>query len=80
MTFAKALTKTYGGKWAYSGPGYWLCSDGKRSVVKRSAGVDEWDEEVGPPQYWLYGDGTPKLVNLDIVSRPLVLDTFRKGN
>ena len=57
---AKTLGKRLGGKWKYGYPCYWHCDDGIRYIARCSAGVDEQDNEVGTPQYWLYGDGTPR--------------------
>jgi hypothetical protein len=59
FSFAKQLSKTLGGKWTYH-YSTWRCDDGVRSVWRCSAGVDEFDNPVGPPQYWLYGDGVPR--------------------
>ena len=53
---AKRLAHAFGGKWTYNGSGSWNCDDDKRVVVRCCAGVDEFDNEVGPPQYWLYED------------------------
>jgi hypothetical protein len=58
----KIFAKVLGGVWKYDGICMWWCDDGKRSVARYSAGVDEWDNELGPPQYWLYGDGIPKRI------------------
>ena len=64
MSYCKFLAKVYGGKWRYGAPCYWVCDDGKRYVAKVSAGVDEWDDPIGPPTKWLYGDGDPKKAAL----------------
>jgi hypothetical protein len=58
----KILARELGGKWKYDNICGWHCDDGIRSVYRRSAGVDEWDNEVGPPQYWLYGNEAPRLI------------------
>jgi hypothetical protein len=60
MNYAKHLAKNLGGKWTYDQMCSWRCDDGERRVSRYSAGVDEFDNEVGPPQYWLYGDGAPR--------------------
>lgn len=60
-SIAKQLGKTLGGKWTYNHSCFgWCCDDGQRHVYRVSAGVDEFDNPVGPPQYWLYGDGKPR--------------------
>lgn len=59
-TKAKLLGERLGGNWVYDGHSDWWCDDGKRHVGRRSAGVGEWDNPLGPAQYWLYGDGTPR--------------------
>jgi len=64
MSYAKFLGRTYGGKWKYAYPCYWHCDDGIRYVARVSAGVDEFDNPVGPPQMWLYGDGVPERAKL----------------
>lgn len=58
-SISKRLGRLLGGKWEYR---YfsWHCDDGKRTVSRCSAGVDEFDNDLGPAQYWLYGDGAPK--------------------
>ena len=58
MSIAKQLAKVFGGKWTYY-PYGWECDDGVRHVARVSAGVDEFDNDVGPAQYWMYGAGTP---------------------
>ena len=57
LSKSKILEMRLGGKWVCShGGGCWNCDDGR--VVRRcSAGVDEFDNPVGPPQYWLYEEG-----------------------
>lgn len=60
MSKAKNLAHHLGGKWKYDGVCGWHCDDGVRHVYRCSAGVDEWDNPLGPPEYWLYGQGTPK--------------------
>lgn len=58
---AENLSHSLGGEWSYDGCTTWWCSDGTRHVSRCSAGVDEFDNEVGPPQYWLYTEGeSPK--------------------
>jgi len=55
------LTKKYGGRWEYDGHTTWHCNDG-RYVMRCSAGVDEFDNDLGS-QYWLYEEGkAPELV------------------
>lgn len=68
-SIAKRLSKSLGGKWVYSGPCYWECDDNKRRVVKCSAGVDEFDNPLGPGEYWLYGDGPPRRAEQYFVKR-----------
>ena len=58
-SIARRLARSLGGKWEYRDIG-WFCDDGKRTVMRCSAGVDEFDNDLGPAQYWLYGDGTPR--------------------
>jgi hypothetical protein len=53
MSKVKLLEKCLGGKWAYDGHCSWNSDDGKH-VSRCSAGVDEWDNELGPAQYFLY--------------------------
>lgn len=60
MSKASSLGKHLGGVWKYDGYSAWNCDDGVRRVGRCSAGVDEYDEPLGPPQYYLYGDGHPK--------------------
>jgi|GEM_PF-4328808 len=57
LSKSKMLEKRLGGKWTYIPTlAGWSCDDGR--VVRRcSAGVDEFDNPVGPPQYWLYEEG-----------------------
>jgi hypothetical protein len=59
-TYTKLLNEQLGGTWKYDGVGSWRCDDNKRHVSRVSAGVDEWDNSVGPAQKWLYGDGIPQ--------------------
>ena len=49
----KLLEKFLGGKWTYDGHCSWNCDNGSH-VSRCSAGVDEWDNELGPAQYYLY--------------------------
>jgi hypothetical protein len=60
MSVAKNLAKHLGGKWTYDGRASWWCDDEKRSVSRCSAGVDEFENPLGPAEFWLYGDGTPR--------------------
>lgn len=69
MSKAARLGKTLGGKWTYHWPCHWYCDDGKRSVTKFSAGVDEFENPVGPGQYWLYGDGEPRRAEQYITNK-----------
>lgn len=62
MSYAKWLSKQFGGKWTYACPCYWHCDDNIRYVVRVSGGVDEWDELIGHPTMWLYGAGAPQRV------------------
>ena len=59
---AAYLAEVFGGKWKYDGVTTWRCDDGRRRVSRVSAGVDEFDNEVSPPHYYLYGDGVPHRV------------------
>lgn len=61
MTKAKILSKNYGGVWTYNGLTSWFCDDEKRHVARTCSSCDEDDR--WPPNYWLYGDGSPQLVN-----------------
>lgn len=56
MSITKNLVKSLGGAWKYDGTCTWGCNDGRR-VMRCSAGMDENDNEIVPPQYWLWGDG-----------------------
>ncbi len=67
----KHLEKTLGGKWKYGNPGYWHCDDG-RSISRCSAGTDEFDNQVGSPQYWLYGDGIPRRAEQYIHQKEII--------
>lgn len=58
---AKNLAKTLGGEWTYDGISSWWCSDGIRHVARCSAGVDEFDNPLGPPEYWLYTKSQPPM-------------------
>ncbi len=57
----KILEKCLGGKWTYDGFCSWYSDDGKH-VSRCSAGVDEWDNEIGPAQYFLYDGETSRRV------------------
>lgn len=70
---AALLGKNLGGYWTYFAPCYWHCSDGIRTVVRCSAGVDEYDEPLGPPQYWLYGEGQARRAEQYIQKKPTIL-------
>ena len=61
MSKAKALSKALGGRWKYDGMTAWWCDDGRRHVARVCAGVDEFDHDVGPPQYWLYEKDNPPV-------------------
>lgn len=69
MSKAARLAKALGGKWTYHWPCHWYCDDGQRSVTKVSAGVDEFDNPIGPGQYWLYGDGEPRRAEQYITNK-----------
>ncbi len=57
------LAKIYGGKWEYDGVNTWWCDDKKRYVCRCAPPIiDDFDEKIGPPQYWLYGGGYPERV------------------
>jgi hypothetical protein len=61
MSIVENIRRTLGGKWKYDGTCSWWCQDG-RHVTRCSAGVDEWDNPLGPAEYWLYhpkGSGNP---------------------
>lgn len=57
---SKSLAKEYGGKWTYDNYTTWWCDDGIRHMSRVSADFDEWGNQVGHAQYYLYGDGTPR--------------------
>lgn len=60
QSITKNLERTLGGKWHYEPASYaWWCDDIKRYVARVSAGVDEFDNKVGPAEYWLYEVGKP---------------------
>jgi hypothetical protein len=69
----KHLEKTLGGKWKYGNPGCWYCDDQIRMIVRCSAGTDEFDNQVGTPQYWLYGDGSPRRAEKYIYQKEIKL-------
>ena len=76
---ASRLAKALGGEWTYDGRASWWCNDGKRHVSRCSAGVDEYDNEVGPAQYWLYEKGkTPKRVESFLLGVATGMDLLRK--
>jgi hypothetical protein len=76
-TIAKRLSKHLGGKWAYDNLSTWWCDDNKRSVSRCSAGVDEFDNDLGPAQYWLYGDGNPRRAEQYMFKRPSLLTLLK---
>lgn len=47
--------------WGY---GSWWCDDKKRHVSRCSSGVDEFDNPLGPPQYYLYCKDKPGAVRV----------------
>lgn len=59
QSLCKRLAKSLGGKWEYRYPCYWVCDDGKRRVIRCSAGTDEFDNSLGT-EWWLYSDGKPE--------------------
>lgn len=70
LSKVKQIEAVYGGKWKYDGWCTWNCDDGKRYVVRCSPGVDQWDNEDGPSQYWLYGDEHPARLFFPIYTKP----------
>ncbi len=52
MSKSKFLAKRFGGTWKYDGICTWNCDDG-RYVARCSPGVDQWDNPLGPPEYWM---------------------------
>jgi hypothetical protein len=57
----KYLNDNYGGKWKYDGINTWICDDCTRTVSRVASCT--CDYVCGhSPDYWLYGDGTPKPV------------------
>lgn len=63
LSMTKLLEATLGGTWKYDGCSDWWCDDEKRNVGRRSMDtMEDFDDPLCPPQYWLYGDGTPKLI------------------
>jgi hypothetical protein len=55
------LRNATGVDWKYVAPCTWVCEDNIRSVWAVS--TNTYDEPgYFPPRYYLYGDGTPKLV------------------
>lgn len=66
MNKSQFLNKHFGGKWTYDQWVSWECDDGKRTVIRCSAGVDEFDNPLGPARYWMYENGkTPIEINFD---------------
>jgi hypothetical protein len=64
-SFAKLFGITFGGTWKYDCEATWWCDDNKRHISRCSPGVDEFDNPVGPPVYYLYEDNqTPQLVSI----------------
>ena len=61
---AAGLGKALGGRWTYDGVTTWRCDDGVRSVARclpSGCFYEGHDGECGhAPEYWLYGDGTPR--------------------
>lgn len=66
MSKAKYLKKTFGGNWKYDGMSTWWCDDGVRYVVRTASNFyDDSDNSRRPPTYYLYGEGTPKIVGFN---------------
>jgi hypothetical protein len=63
---SKKLAELLGGTWVYDRVSTWNCSDGRR--VSRM--VSDLDDEYSMSCYWLYGDGEPRVVKLDLI--PLI--------
>ena len=58
---AKQLADIFGGKWEYhAGSCGWWCNDERRSVIRTAGSM--FEEDDAPCVYYLYGDGTPKIV------------------
>lgn len=61
-TICMQLQERFGGEWKhFPFHGRWQCNDGNRVVQTVSAGVDEWDKELGPGNYYLYDGNEPGL-------------------
>jgi len=58
---SKYLARVYGGVWTYDHLASWWCDDGERCVSRVCASM--YEEDRMPPNYWLYGDGTPQQVH-----------------
>jgi hypothetical protein len=57
----KLLEKEFGGKWKYDNHATWWCDDNKRHVARvQSCHCDDICNH--PSVYYMYGDGTPKLI------------------
>lgn len=54
---SKYLSRLLGGVWSYDGFCSWTCDDNKSHVCRCSAGVDEWDNDLGA-EYWLYRESS----------------------
>lgn len=65
---SEIFANAFGGNWKYNGICSWYCDDNVRHISRCSAGVDEYDNPVGQPQYWLYGDGAPKWIDILLLS------------
>ena len=57
LSKTKNIESHLGGKWTYRGFCGWFCDTDDRMIIQVSAGVDEFDNETGPAQLWLYGGG-----------------------
>jgi hypothetical protein len=55
------LRENKGGEWKYDGTGTWWCDDGIRHVSRTSSCCFDVYCKC-PPQYWLYGEGTPESI------------------
>ncbi len=57
----KELSEVLGGVWRYDDFASWYCDDNKRHVT-RTCSTDYEVIPKQPPNYWLYGEGAPKLI------------------